>query len=127
PLRTWYLAEGYTGISFHEYIRIFNPGATAAHVDVRLLPFNGRPATAIAESVNAQSGLIVDVNSIESGVSLSAIVDGDQPIVVDRLMTFGHDGYGATEQVGSNTPSSTWLFAEGSTANNFETYLTVLN
>ena len=28
---------------------------------------------------------------------------------------------------GSATPSSTWLFAEGSTVNNFETYFTVLN
>jgi hypothetical protein len=127
PLQTWYLAEGYTGISFHEYIRIFNPGSVTARVDVRLLPFNGRPASSVVEVVAAQSGAILDVNSIESGLSLSAIVDSDQPVVVDRLMTFGPGGYGATEQVGSNTPSSTWLFAEGSTVNNFETYLTILN
>jgi hypothetical protein len=127
PLRTWYLAEGYTGISFHEYIRIFNPGDTVAHADLRLLPFNGRPATSVTKTVNPRSGLIVDVNSIAPKQSLSAIVDSDQPVVVDRLMTFGVNSYGATEQVGSNTPSSTWLFAEGSTLNNFETFLTVLN
>jgi hypothetical protein len=126
-LRTWYLAEGYTGISFHEYIRILNPGYSAAHVDVRLLPFNGRPATSVVELVAAQSGVVLDVNTVEAGQSLSAIVSSDQPIVVDRLMTFGRNGYGATEQMGSATAASTWLFAEGSTVNNFETYLTVLN
>jgi hypothetical protein len=127
PLHTWYLAEGYTGLTFHEYIRIFNPGTSVASADLRLLPFNGRPATSVQETINAQSGLIVDVNAIEPGLSLSAIVDSDQPVVVDRLITFGPGGYGATEQMGSNTPSSTWLFAEGSTLNNFETYLTILN
>jgi hypothetical protein len=127
PLKTWYLAEGYTGLTFHEYIRIFNPGTTVANADLRLLPFNGRPATAVPETVNPQSGLIVDVNSIMPGQSLSAIVNSDQPVVVDRLITFGPGGYGATEQMGSNTASNTWLFAEGSTLNNFETYLTVLN
>ncbi|MDB5074330.1 MAG: N-acetylmuramyl-L-alanine amidase, negative regulator of AmpC, AmpD, partial [Chloroflexi bacterium] len=127
PLRTWYLAEGYTGLTFHEYIRIFNPGTTVAHADIRLLPFNGRAATSVTKTVNPKSGLIVDVNSIAPNLSLSAIVDSDQPVVVDRLMTFGINSYGATEQVGSNTPSSTWLFAEGSTLNNFETFMTVLN
>jgi Family of unknown function (DUF5719) len=127
PLRTWYLAEGYTGISFHEYIRIFNPGNLVARAEVRLLPFNGRAAASVAQLINPQSGTIVDVNSIEAGLSLSAIVSSDQPVVVERLITFGPGGYGATEQVGSNTPSSTWLFAEGSTVNNFETYVTILN
>ncbi len=127
PLRTWYLAEGYTGLSFHEYIRIFNPGIGQAHVDLRLLPFNGRPATSLIELLAAQTGTIVDVNAIESGLSLSAIVSSDQPVVVERLMTFGPGGYGATEQVGASAPSSTWLFAEGSTVNNFETYYTILN
>jgi len=46
---------------------------------------------------------------------------------VDRLMTFGPNGYGATGQVGASAPSGTWLFAEGSTVNNFETYYTILN
>ncbi len=126
-LYTWYLAEGYTGLSFHEYIHIFNPGTVEAHADVRLLPFNGRPATSIVEPVAPQTGMTVDVNAIESGLSLSAIVSSDRPVVVDRLMIFGPGGYGATEQVGASAPSSTWLFAEGSTLNNFETYYTILN
>jgi hypothetical protein len=49
------------------------------------------------------------------------------PVVVDRLQTFGRDGYGATEGAGIRTPASAWLFAEGSTLNGFETFLTVLN
>ena len=127
PLRTWYLAEGYTGLSFHEYVRIFNPGDTVAHADLRLLPFNGQPATAVPQTIGPRSGVVVDVRAIAPNLSLSAIVDSDAPVVVDRLITFGPGGYGATEQVGSASPSSTWLFAEGSTVNNFETYFTVLN
>ncbi|HWE63557.1 MAG TPA: hypothetical protein VHB98_17730, partial [Chloroflexota bacterium] len=127
PSNDWYLAEGYTGLTFHEYVRIFNPGTTVANAELRLLPFNGRPATTVAETVAPRSGLIVDVNTIVPGASLSAIVNSDQPVVVDRLITFGSGGYGATEQMGSTTASNTWLFAEGSTVNNFETYLTILN
>ena len=127
PLRTWYLAEGYTGLTFHEYIRILNPGLVTAHVALRLLPFNGRKDLLVPETIDAQRGLVVDVRALAPGLSLSAIVASDQPVVVDRLLTYGRDQYGATEQTGIDTPANTWLFAEGSTLNRFETFLTVLN
>jgi hypothetical protein len=127
PQKTWYLAEGYTGQTFHESIKIFNPGMAPAHAVLRLLPFNGRPATTVSEQIAARSGLVIDANAVVRGQSLSATVDSDQPVVVDRLLTFGPDGYGATEQTATGTPANTWLFAEGSSANGFETFFTILN
>ena len=125
--RTWYLAEGYTGLSFHESIRILNPGLVAARVTLTLLPANGQALRSFPELVGPQSGTVIDVNGLLPNQSLSAEVQSDQGVVVDRLITFGPGGYGATEQAGARTPSSTWLFAEGTTLNGFETYLTILN
>ena len=127
PLTTWYLAEGYTGLSFHEYLRIFNPGLAPARAYIQLLPFNGHAPLAITRLVGPQSGVVLDLNTLLPNRSLSAIVQSDQPVVVDRLQTFGANAYGATEGTGIGTPASTWLFAEGSTLHTFETFLTVLN
>ena len=127
PGTTWYLAEGYTGLSFHESIRILNPGVVAARVTLTLLPANGQALRSFPELIGPQSGTVIDVNSLLPNQSLSAEVQSDHGVVVDRLITFGPGSYGATEQVGARTPSSTWLFAEGTTLNGFETYLTILN
>lgn len=38
PQTTWYLAEGYTGLTFRETIVLLNPEQRAVHVQLRLLP-----------------------------------------------------------------------------------------
>src|SRR5579885_2815727 len=122
PNKTWYLAEGYTGLTFHETLALVNPGNSPAHVRLRLLPFGGRPARAVSENVAAQSTLLVDVNSLMPKQSLSIIATADGPIVLARTLTFskeglgGASGYGATAKLGTNT-----------TATRFQTFLTILN
>lgn len=127
PLTAWYLAEGYTGLTFREQISLFNPSTVAARVHLRLLPANGTSALAVDRMVGAQSGMLVDVNALAPNQSVAAMVTSDRPIVVNRLLTFGAGGYGATEGTGIRAPASAWLFAEGSTLNGFETFLTILN
>lgn len=126
-LTTWYLAEGYTGLTFREHIHLYNPGAAPAQVDVQLLPFNGRRPVTVQRTVPAGHGAVLDINAGLPGQSVAAIVHSDRAIVADRVLTFGAGGYGATEQAGAGAPATTWLFAEGSSLHGFETYLTVLN
>ncbi len=131
PSTTWYLAEGYTGLTFHETVALVNPGQTSSQVQVRLLPFGGRAARTELVTVPAQSTRTVDVNSLMPRQSLSVIATASRPIVVARILTFsshnGAPGYGATGKTGTNAPATTWIFAEGTTTTRFQTYLTVLN
>lgn len=133
---TWYLAEGYTGGSFHETVAILNPNPIrAARVTLRLLALGGRGSRTVVVSVPAHSEQVVDVNRLLPGRSLSIVATSDRGIVVERGLTFSRlgrgrgaaTGFGLTTRAGVNVASSSWLFAEGSTANRFETFLTVLN
>ncbi|GAC1435982.1 MAG: hypothetical protein NVSMB65_10040 [Chloroflexota bacterium] len=127
PATTWNLAEGYTGLSFKEYISILNPGTSSTVATLNLLPFNGRPARTIPYVIPPQRMVFVRVNDLMPRQSLSALVTSTQPVVVERTMTFGTGDYGAHAKQGTTLSSVAWYFAEGSTLNNFETFLTVLN
>lgn len=55
------------------------------------------------------------------------VATSDSPVVVERTLTFSNQGYGLTMSAGSNTPATRWIFAEDTTANHFQTFLTILN
>jgi len=127
PATTWYLAEGYTGLTFHETLSLVNPGPMPAQVQLRLLPFGGRPARSVMVTVAPQSTDTLDVNGLMPHQSLSVIAHASQPIVLARTLTFGPGGYGATAKLGVTTPATSWIFAEGTTTTRFQTFLTILN
>lgn len=127
PSASWYLAEGYTGLTFHETLALLNPGRTTARVQVRLLPVGGRAARTVMVTVAPQRTGLIDVNRLMPGRSLSVIATGRTPIVLTRLLTFSTQGYGVTARMGVNTAATSWIFAEGTTTTRFQTFLTVLN
>jgi hypothetical protein len=125
---TWYLAEGYTGLTFHETVSILNPDPAApATVQLRLLPLGGGPAKVAPVTVAAHTNGVVDINSLLPGQSVSIVATSDRPVVVERTLTFGPGGYGMTSRAGTETTATSWLFAEGTTVNRFQTYLTILD
>jgi len=124
----WYLAEGYTGLTFHESVSILNPDpATPARVQLRLLPLGGGPGKTVPVTVAPHANTVTDINSLLPGQSVSIVADSNLPVVVERTLTFGPEGYGLTTRSGTNTPATSWIFAEGTTVNRFQTFLTVLN
>jgi len=125
--RRWYLAEGYTGLSFHETVYLLNPNRRATRVWLRLLPAGGRRARAVSMVVGGERSLAVPVNKLYPGVALAAIVTSDAPVTLARVQTFGTRGYGATANAGTVDAATVWLFAEGASASRFETFYTVLN
>ena len=127
PSASWYLAEGYTGLTFHETLALLNTGRTTARVQVRLLPVGGRAARTVMVTVAPQRTGLIDVNRLMPGRSLSVIATGRTPIVLTRLLTFSTQGYGVTARMGVNTAATSWIFAEGTTTTRFQTFLTVLN
>ncbi len=124
----WYLAEGYTGLTFHETVAILNPDARqAAHVRLRLLPLDGGAGRMVPLLVPAHTQRVVDVNRLLPRRSLSIIADADRGVVVERTLTFSSRGYGLTTRSGINVAATSWLFAEGETAHHFQTFQTILN
>jgi len=123
----WYLAEGYTGLTFHETVAVLNVYPTAATVRLQILPLGGGQAKTDTVTVAPHSNLVTDINALAPGQSVSIIATSSLPVVVERTLTFSSNGYGLTTSAGSNTPATSWLFAEGTTVNRFETFLTVLN
>jgi hypothetical protein len=61
------------------------------------------------------------------GGSFSTIIESDQPIVVDRTMTWDASGYGSHLETGLAAPSATWYFAEGSTSGDFALFYLLQN
>jgi len=123
----WYLAEGYTGLTFHETLYLLNPNDHAAHVRVLLLPANGGRARTAPVTVPAGRSAALDVNRAYPHAALAAVATSDRPVYVERVLMFGSGGYGATGNAGAAQATTTWLFAEGSTAHRDQTFLTVLN
>ncbi len=127
PAKLWYLAEGYTGGTFHEYLDVMNPSTAVASVDVRFLPFNGKPLKEERFTVNARSTIRVDAGQYVPGQSIGAIVSANQGVVVERTLRFGAGGRGADDTIGIASSSTVWLFAQGNTAADRQTFLTILN
>jgi hypothetical protein len=127
PGKLWYEAEGYTGGSFQEFLLIANPNTKYANVDVRFLPFNGKPPKDERFTVPPQSNLNIDTNHYMPKLSFSMIITSDQGVVIDRTMRMGVDHRGATVGHGSTTASTVWQFAQGNAAGDRQTFLTILN
>jgi len=127
PAKLWYLAEGYTGGSFHEYLDIMNPGTAVTSVDVRFLPFNGKPLKEERFAVQASSTIRIDAGEYMRNASIGAIVSANHGIVVERTLRFGIGGRGADDKIGIASASTVWLFAQGNTGSNRQTFLTILN
>jgi len=127
PAKLWYLAEGYTGGTFHEYLDVMNPSPAVASVDVRFLPFNGGALKEERFTVSPRSTIRVDAGQYVPGQSIGAIVSANQGIVVERTLRFGAGGRGADDAMGIASSSTVWLFAQGNTSSARQTFLTILN
>jgi hypothetical protein len=101
----WFFAEGYTGGGFDEWLCIQNPGDTPADVTITYYPEGGGdPIVRPQPPIKANSRFTVYVNSEENagpGLSISAKVTSNTPIIVERPMYFdfagrtgGHDVVG---------------------------------
>jgi lysophospholipase L1-like esterase len=127
--RRWYLAEGAANTFFNDTILIGNPGATAANVTIRLLP-EGQPPfapqTFVVQPTSRHTFNVNAVHGLPPG-AVSAIVESDVDIVVERSMTWpGPAQRGGHNSGGVLAPAATWYLAEGVTGF-FETFVLITN
>ncbi len=125
----WNLAEGYTAQAFDTWILLYNPGGETAHVAVELLREDGH-TVGVEMDVGAWSRSTLYADGVEgfTACSFAARVSSSQPVVVERAMYFESEGRkGGHVALGQAGLSRTWLFAEGYTAQAFDTWLLVGN
>ena len=137
-VHTRYLAEGATSAFFDTRIALLNPGgaATTATLTFQLMPNAACPAGCVrthAVALAAMSRTTVDPEAIPSlaadfvRAEFSTKVESDQPIVVDRTMTWDASGYGSHAETAVMSPSLTWYLAEGATHSGFELFYLLQN
>jgi hypothetical protein len=90
PSTTWYLAEGFTGGDFDEWILLQNPNQEAAFVEITYQIKGGSPQYYSYE-VPANSRYTIHVDDIPGmgAVEVSANISSNKPIVAERAMYFG--------------------------------------
>ncbi len=124
---TWYLAEGYTGQFFEDYVVVGNPGELPATVHVDFLFPDGSLGRDYL--MGAYARLTIPVNEqVGSGKEVACTVSSDRPVVVERAMYYDRDSRrGGHATMGSGNVSRDWYFAEGYTDGAFDTYLVLSN
>lgn len=132
----FFLAEGYTGPGFAEWLTVINPGATPAPLKVTYMKPDGSTVVKTNYTVPAGRRLTINVNADIPASDVSAYVQStsEVPILVERPMYFsyhspttgatytgGHVGAGI-DQLGTS-----FRFAEGYTGTGFDEWITVQN
>ena len=134
PATTWYFAEGYTGTGFDEWICVLNPGNTRADLTFRFQTQEEGEQVREGFSVPARSRRSFSVNEIlgsdlQNSLALASTVPvvAERPIYFDYYGTVGRHWQGGHCVPGATELSQVYYFAEGTTRQGFEEWLTLQN
>jgi hypothetical protein len=125
PSNAWYLAEGYTGGDFDEWVLIQNPGDAEAALSVQFQT-QDQGVVDRTYTLTPRSRFTIHVDNILPDAQVSTYVGSSQPVVVERAQYLNSMRSGSCS-IGARSPSYTWFFAEGYTADGFEEWLLVQN
>jgi hypothetical protein len=128
PTYTRYLAEGATSDFFDTGLAILNPGDIATTASLEFARGGSTPLRHQVE-VPARTRVSVDPKTYEGleSAAFSVAMTSDQPLVLDRTMTWDRGGYGAHAETSVSSPRLTWYFAEGSTKGRFSLFYLLQN
>jgi len=125
---TRYLAEGSTGAFFDDRIALFNPNADIATVVLRFQRDAGAEIQqTLALPAHSRQTVNPELIAGLEAVAFSTAIESNQPVVVDRTMTWDSSGFGSHAETSIEQPSTQWFLAEGSTAGNFDLYYLLQN
>jgi hypothetical protein len=129
PEQKWYLAEGYTALSYDTYVLVQNPGNEAANVKMSFLRKDGyqKEVTFRLSPRSRKTVRVDDVPGFEEA-EVSTEVTSDVDVVAERAMYFNANGRdGGHDCVGVARPSERWYLAEGYTGGSFDTWVLIMN
>jgi hypothetical protein len=125
---TRYFAEGAANAFFSTRLATLNPNASAATVVYRFLGSDGQTSS-VTRTLPAESRTTLDLlaNGPAPANDFSTIVESNQPLVVDRTMTWDSTGFGSHAETSVAAPSTTWYLAEGATHGAFDLFYLIQN
>ncbi|MBC7246989.1 MAG: DUF4965 domain-containing protein [Actinobacteria bacterium] len=121
----WYLAEGYTGGDFDEWVLIQNPNDAVAEVFVRFQT-QGQGETVRSFPLPPRSRFTIHVDALLPDAQVSTFVSSYLPVVVERAQYLNHMRSGSCS-LGARSASTTWYLAEGYTGGGFEEWICIQN
>jgi hypothetical protein len=123
-----YLAEGIESNDMSTRLAIANAQTVDAHVTLTFQTSTGA-ATELAVDVPARSRRTVDLGTVPAlaGQSFSTRLESDQPVALDRLVSWDARGLAASLESAVDQPATSWFFAEGSTIDPLELFYLVQN
>ncbi|HTV00879.1 MAG TPA: SBBP repeat-containing protein [Luteitalea sp.] len=135
---TRYLAEGATIAPFDTRLALFNPTESPAAVLVRFLCQRACGVPDIPGQDTIVRRLVtlapfargtLDVSTIDglADEEFATIIEADQPVVVDRTMSWDATAYGSHAETAMLSPAPTWYLAEGATINGFRLFYLLQN
>ncbi len=129
PGSEWYFAEGCTDFGFDTFLLLSNPGDEGIRVKIHFYRDDGVTVTE-ERYLLPHSRLTLPVDQLPGleAASFAIYVEAGGPVVAERAMyfTMGSRDDG-TVTVGARALSRQWYFAEGFTADSFDTFLLLSN
>ena len=123
-----YLAEGAVNAFFTTRLAIANPNAQPAAVSLRFLGTSGLQSSIVevARANERRTLILTPLTNIPEN-DFSTLIESDQPVVVDRTMTWDATTYGGHAETALEAPATTWYFAEGATHGAFSLFYLLQN
>ena len=129
PSGEWYFAEGCTDFGFDTFLLLSNPGDAGLIARAHFYRDDGVTVTE-ERYLPPHSRLTLPVDQLPGleAASFAIHVQAEGPVVAERAVyfTMGNRDDG-TVTVGVTAPSREWYFAEGFTANSFDTFILLSN
>lgn len=112
--RRWLFAEGTTEGDFQLRLLVLNPNSQPANTTASFMGPDGSMETR-RYAIPPRSQLVIDANEIVPDQGVSAVVEADRPVAVERAMSF-NGGAAGTIGVGATAPGYRWAFVDGRTS-----------
>jgi hypothetical protein len=125
----WYFAEGTTREGFDTYLCLQNPHDLEVDATVTYI-MGGGEVVEKQKSLGPTSRETVKVNDdAGAGRDVSIMVEATAPVLAERPMYFDYHGWcpGGSNVLGTTSPKNSWYFAEGTTREGFEEWLSIQN
>lgn len=127
-IHTRYLPEGATSQFFDTRFALLNPEALPTIATMRFLRTGEAPIVHVVP-VPARTRVTVDPKLVPglAAAEFSTVVESDQPLVVDRTMSWDATGYGGHSETAVAAPALLWYLAEGATHSSFGLFYLIQN
>lgn len=134
PAARWYFAEGYTGTGFDQWVCVLNPNDGPARLTFRFQTQEGEEKVRDGGEVPAHTRSTFKVNDLlganmQNSLELESTlpVIAERPIYFDYLGTANLHWKGGHCVIGAIGLSKQYYFAEGTTRQGFEEWITIQN